>query len=540
MARSKRLRYWPWALAVALLAIAALLGPSYLAKLVRERSLQLMQQAAGPGGNVQIGSVMIELLPGNVAWDDVRIESDTTLQDRFQLHGHVGHLAVKGLSLWKLLVRNRVHVHSLLLQGADIELVTGKPPGGSSARKDNEGPEYLRVDSVILGQVAFRWKNRDENKPGLALRKGNVGITGLYIHLADRNTPQPWTFGAAYMNLDSVATALPPLYDLQLARLQLAHGDSLLQLQGVKLTSRKGPAQYGQLIPYEDDLINFNTDSITLHGLDLHALVLEHALQAGELRIGRTALHDFRDKTLPDQPFRNKPMPARLLRQLPISVCLDSLVVQHLDVDYHEKDTVSNRYGQVDFTGIQAVIHGICTRHPEKNPQMRLNARAMVYGNAPIRFQFITSIFDSSDHFSANASIGPLPFEAFNAMTNNLILARATAGQIKSIEYTLEANNIQGHGRVDMEYDGLKVVLLKHDGTKRENKLKSFLLNTLLHGNNLKENNGFRHGDYTVVRKQDRQVFNYLWGGLREGVVATVMPQAVLDVKDAVKGSKPK
>ncbi len=539
MTRSKSLRYWPWALAVGIVAIAALLGPSWLAKLVRERSLELMQEAAGPGGNVQIGSVVIELLPGNVAWDDIRIDSDTTLDGRFQLHGHVGHLAVKGLSLWKLLVRNRVHVQGLHLEQADMLLITGKAPGTERNATANNGPRYLRVDSVDLAEVAFRWKNRDGKKPGITLRKGNVGITGLYIDLGRGNTGQPWTFTSADMDLDSVTTALPPLYDLHLGRLQLVHKDSLLRLTGVQLASRKGPSDYGQVIRYEDDLINFNSDTIAVRGLHLHALVLQHALQAGELRIGRTALHDFRDKTLPDQPFSNKPMPARLLRELPITVCLDSLVVQHLDVDYHEKDTVSNRYGQVDFKDIQAVVHGICTLDPAKGPQMRLNARAMVYGNAPIRFQFITNIFDSSDHFSANASIGPLPFEAFNAMTNNLILARATTGQIKSIEYTLEANNIRGHGRVDMEYDGLKVVLLKHDGSKEENKLKSFVLNTLLHSKNLKESNGFRHGDYTVERKQDRQVFNYLWSGLREGVVATVMPQAVLDVKDAVKGKKP-
>jgi hypothetical protein len=145
-------------------------------------------------------------------------------------------------------------------------------------------------------------------------------------------------------------------------------------------------------------------------------------------------------------------------------------------------------------------------------------------------------VFDSTDHFSIRTHIGPLPFQVFNRMTNDLIMVRTTAGSIGGIDYTLEADENGAHGRVDLEYEDLVISITKRDGTGEKNKLMSFLANQLTRSRNVREGDSFRHGDFAIERLKDRQIFNYMWRGLREGMVTTVLPRVVADVKDVTDG----
>jgi len=115
------------------------------------------------------------------------------------------------------------------------------------------------------------------------------------------------------------------------------------------------------------------------------------------------------------------------------------------------------------------------------------------------------------------------------------LLVRTTGGTIGGIDYTFEANDNKGHGRVDIEYADLKLRIAKRDGSRDKNVFKSFLANQLIRSKNLRDSGNFRHGDFTVERSKDKQVFNYLWSGLREGMIETVLPQVVKDARSTVK-----
>lgn len=533
--------------ALLLVGIVAFLGPSVLAHVIRERSVKIMEQAAGPSSHITIGSVELDLIAGDLSWKDLHIEqridsADTswTYGRSVLIAGHVGRISVKGLSIWRLLVWKTMDMRSLTVTAPQLELITSdrKSHDVSDGKKSKDLVNTIRVDSLSLDSGSVIWRNVRPDRPSAITKQFTATAEGIHVVLPHRHVPFSFQFVSANVELDSTTAALPPLYDLHVAQLRIAHPDSILQLKDISLTSRLGPQDYGKVIKYETDLITFHTDSIGLHGLDFAALLNEKSLRAGEARISGTDLNDHRDKSLRDAPFKNKPLPARLLRSLPFTLCLDSLVVERLNVYYNEKDTVTTDFGQVGFTDINAVAHGICTLHPEQKPEMHLVANARVYEKAPIHFDFRTAIFDSSDHFSVKARIGPLPFKVFNAMTNDLLLIRTTAGTIGGVDYSLEADKDGAHGRVDMEYAGLKVRIAKRDGTREKNVFKSFLVNQAIRSKNIRADGNFRHGEFTIPRLEDHQIFNYMWRGLREGMMETVLPQVLKDAQAVIRPAK--
>jgi hypothetical protein len=530
-----------------LVGIVVLFGPDLLARVVRERSVRIMEQAAGPRSRITIGSVQLDLIAGDLSWKDMRIEqhidsADTswTYDRPVLIAGEVGRISVKGLSIWRLLVWKTIEMQSLAVMGPQLELITSDRNSHDAGEGKAAGNliNTIRVDSFSLDSGSLVWRNVRPDRPSAITKQFIAAATGIHVVLPHRRVPFTFQFVSANVELDSTVAALPPLYDLHIAQLRIAHPDSVLLLKGIALTSRFGPHDYGQAVPYEKDLFTFRSDSVGLRGLDLAALLNERSLRAGEARISGTDINDHRDKTLRNAPFRNKPMPARLLRALPFTVCLDSLVVDGMNVEYNEKDTVTSDFGKVAFSDINAVAHGICTLHPEQGPEMHLVATAYVYDKAPVHFDFRTALFDSSDHFSVKARIGPLPFRVFNAMTNDLLLVRTTAGTIGGVDYTLEADNERGSGRVDVEYANLKIRIAKRDGSREKNVLKTFLVNQAIRSKNIRADGNFRHGDFTVERVKDRQIFNYLWRGLREGMMETVLPRSLKDAQSALKTVK--
>ncbi|MBK9421173.1 MAG: hypothetical protein IPN44_08970 [Flavobacteriales bacterium] len=530
---------------VIIASAVAFFGPDLLASLVRDKTLKIMEEAAGPRSHVVVASVQLDLLAGDISWTGLRItqaidSADTSwsYHRSVLIAGDVGRLDVKGLSIRKLLLGKTLDMRSVRLHKPQLVLIASdrKPrTTDDSGTGDADIVHTIRLDSLMVDSGNVRWRNTRPDKPEASVQKFTLGASGIAIELPHGKTGFSLKFVTAAAEVDSLHAGLPPLYDLTAEHIRIAHPDSTFFIRNMELTSRKGPQEYKNALRYETDLTTFHTDSVRVGGLDLAAGLNSGTLAATTLRISGTKVLDFRDKTMTDAPYKVKPMPAKLLRDLPFGVRVDTLLVDGLDVEYNEKDVVTSAFGQLRFTNIIATVTGLDNTRPERKNKLRLVATARVYETAPVRFKFESAVFDSSDHFSARAHIGALPFTAFNAMTNDLLLVKATAGSIGGIEYTLDADKNKGHGRVDMEYSDLKVRIAKRDGAREKDGLKSFLANQLVRSKNLSGSN-FRHGDFTVERKKDRQIFNYMWSGLREGMMETVLPQAVKDVKAVASG----
>ena len=112
MAQTHRVRWTVLAIVLLVVGAGLLVGPNMLASAVRERTVKVMEQAAGPRSHITIDHVSLELIPGDITWSGLRIEqridsADTswTYGRSVLIAGKVGRIEVKGLSIWKLLNR---------------------------------------------------------------------------------------------------------------------------------------------------------------------------------------------------------------------------------------------------------------------------------------------------------------------------------------------------------------------------------------------------------------------------------------------------
>jgi hypothetical protein len=322
------------------------------------------------------------------------------------------------------------------------------------------------------------------------------------------------------------------------ATVALGDAGRSLQVTDARFKPRRGPKQYDKVVHFEVDLFDAHLDTLRMSGLDLGRFIKDRMLVLNTLRIAGADIRVYRDKTMPDEPYKEKPMPARALRELPLPICMDSLLVERWQVHYSEKNTLTPDFGQVEFSEINGVVTGLCTLDSASADTVFLRATAKAYDEADIAVEVETVVGDTNDIFILRAKIQGFRFSEFNRMTEDLVLARATSGTIGGVDFSMRASRERAVGRVDMEYDNMKIELLKTDGSGEPRKFMSAVANMVVHTRNLRSDPDFRHGDFTVDRLKDRSIFKYVWISLREGMVVTVLPGFADDLRQAQQAAK--
>ncbi|MEO8068348.1 MAG: hypothetical protein ABI599_11700 [Flavobacteriales bacterium] len=530
------------AIVAIVLVVIGLWLPGWLEGQVLRRSEALVARAAGPESRIRIDKVDLDLWRGDVQWTGVDIEQPISAErppaPGQRSSGTVEKVDVRGLSYWQLLVKGKLSMRSLRITRPHILLESSSDTLASAgAAAKEQSLSAFQSDTLIVDGGAFSMRKAATDTTTLSVDRIDIEVIGTKVQKI-QGSPLDVSIASASGQIRGISATLPPLQILHVDGVELSGNGTSLRITGTTLRPVKGPQDYQQMVKEESDLYDLRMDTAVLDGLDLGTLLSTRSLTASAARIAGVTADVFRDKTLPDNAYKHKRLPARMLRELPFKLRTDSVILDRWNVQYHEKNTLSSEYGAVSFADIHAVATGVSNLDTAGSDTLVITATARAYDRTQVHLLLRTAIMDPSDRFIVNATIGALPIGIFNRMTSDLVLARATAGTIGGVDLTMNATDERATGRVDMEYDNLELELLKQDGSGERRKFMSGLLNQVVHQRNLRSDPGFRHGDFDFERRKDRSFFNYLWTGLREGMITTALPGLLDDVRQIDQANK--
>ncbi|MFT3886214.1 MAG: hypothetical protein QM724_12540 [Flavobacteriales bacterium] len=212
-------------------------GHAWLERFVRERSVAIAEQACGPGSRITIDEVHIRLRSGLVRWTGVNIaqvqgpdDTTWTAERGLLISGHVDSIVVRGLSLWGLIARNTLHMRSFRVARPQLVLLSGHQQDTTATEAAPQKDlliHRIRIDSLLLDSGTVHLKRIGRNKSEVRSRI-DLSTRGLRIDLADKRHPFAVRFADGALRLRDIDAALPPLYDLHVDEVRIAHPDSLL------------------------------------------------------------------------------------------------------------------------------------------------------------------------------------------------------------------------------------------------------------------------------------------------------------------------
>jgi hypothetical protein len=112
--------------------------------------------------------------------------------------------------------------------------------------------------------------------------------------------------------------------------------------------------------------------------------ISEGIFTADHVAIRSTTIEVLRDKTLKDGPQPYRPLLGSLFRDLPPGTGVDTIVVQNLDVAYHEQVDRGRGFARIPFHGIAAQVIGARNDQAYEKCELRVQAECYVFEKTPV------------------------------------------------------------------------------------------------------------------------------------------------------------
>jgi hypothetical protein len=533
MSLSTRSKRW---LVLATVVLAVFAGLRYwrdhITRMVFERVAELAvkggYKATFQGVSLDIWEQHIHLTGLSIEPIEDRIDPDSASTFTIRASG----IDLRGVDIRALLRQKVLHVGHVVIHAPEIRHTfrtltekRTKQAGPDAPTGPPAGLQLIHVDTLQIIDATGHSQDRGKAVPAMSVADLDLLLADIAITSDAQGKPH-FDLGSARIAVHDAQAHVEPYYALRIDSMRVMVPEDSAVVFGLHFTPDVNAQEYHKHVKTQVELYKAKADTILLAGFDLAAKLDHGALMAGSLYIAGITVDIHRDKSLPlahDRP-RN-PMLTERIQTWEVPVSLAHIDVTRGRVTYHERLKLGEPYGSLTLGSITAQLTGITNMRTDGVTALHLQGNARLWNKALAKLDLRTTRSNGPTQVEIKVLMRELPAKELNRMTDELVHVRATEGRIHLVDMHMKGDDVSARGTVAMHYEGLHLELspeLRHAG------ILSFVANTVVRTSNMPDTKGYRVGHFKVDRRQETSVFNYLWLGLREGMMDVMLPPAVL------------
>jgi hypothetical protein len=526
---------------IILLLITIIIADNFVEKKLRERIDQQFNNNPGSVYSIEVEKIGISVFRASVVLENIAVSpkefimnDPDSVNDKSFFDVTIDSYELKGLAISKYFDENILIIEKVEVKGTQInyyhkpnkEKQKSKSSGLKSFfSKDFKGAVIKNLDII---DASVRFANAETKSDpwfeidSLSLRVKDIKFDSLTVSQA-----LPLSFSDLSIETRSFSVKSMKYNNVSTSEIHFNIKDSTLLVNGFSFIPSMTKDAYNKQIAYENDLFLVKADQICFKGLNIKDIIENKRIILKYVEIQEVYAGIYRDKTLPDPPYKEKLLFAGLVRKIPLTTHIDSLLILNSEIVYEEKQKLSDIPGKVNFDKLNLRIFNISndSLYLSDNDNMRiiLDARLMGQGNMKVWINVDLNSID--DKFKATGLLGPIPAIAFNKLTKNLLLAEIKLGAVQGAWFSFVADKEESFGELKIDYEDLKIVAWKLDKEKQA-KFLTFVGNKLIRKSNLKTGKNYRTGVISFKRFKDRGIPNYLWKSVQSGIISIIAPLA--------------
>ncbi|WP_156879254.1 hypothetical protein [Salinimicrobium xinjiangense] len=435
----------------------------------------------------------------NIYFNRYRLEDLKTSQDQFSIGAK--KVIFKGVSYSKLLFDGALVIDELEVQEPEIVQIRNRKKG-----EKKSSDEQVKIKRFFLSNGTFSSKESNTADASVYLRFPEVNLKPG----EDMGNLQ---FESYKVKLDSVWLKMNAEHYINIGSAEAE--DGRVKVSDFKIASFYPKPEFDRNIPYEKDRIDLKIPRITLQNLTFNKLNDTLHLTEPKMVISEAFLEIYRNKLLADDT-RRKPLYGELLRKAAVKLNFEQVQVENSEIIYEELVQEGRQAGVIRFSGVEGEINHLNNLR-DSLPEPKVSAQANFMRGTLVTLELDFPVFDDLSSFRASGGLGEIEGEALDPFIIP-VMDFQVRGEINDISFNFYGNDDVMEGDFTMDYDSLKVELLKDDGTKKRNIL-SALANLLVEN---KGEAGKQEHHIQVERNKQRSFWNFLWLGLRKGFIETV------------------
>lgn len=312
--------------------------------------------------------------------------------------------------------------------------------------------------------------------------------------------------------------------------------ENILEIHGLTIKSPYPKRRYGEVNKYHTDWILAKINKIKLENFDYNQFIQYDRFHATNIAIDTAEVRVYRDKRLPDPPYKYKALLSTLFAKLDADIKIDTLHLRKVDITYREQTKFSPDPGKISFKSLYATGYQLTNDSSllAQNPYFIVDARADVMGKAKIDAHMVFNLENENDLFTFSADVESFAAPLLNPVFEGVLPAKISAGQVKKIALQFSATDERARGTVDFEYKDLEFELFDDPDHKIKSIITTQIAKTALRSKNVKEENNYEQGEIYFERRKDKFIFNYWWNSLKSGLIDALLS----DTADAVLKSR--
>ncbi len=420
-------------------------------------------------------------------------------------------VSLKGLDYWSYIRNNRLIIDKIEIHSPEI--VMKKSSEEEEQAQDPGEKRDILVKQLNAFNGIYRLQHNDSAGNAVFLRFPELKFSGIKIDSATRRKGLPFEYEAYSFKGDSLRATMNAEHFIAAEEFSIQNGNT--SITSFKIQSYLDKTEFDRSIPYEKDRISLTVENITMDSLQFSLKRDTLFLKNPSLAITGADLEIYRNKLLPDDP-RTKTLFSEKMRESPVKFNFKQVKVAGSKIQYEEKVKETGPPAKVIFTDIEGTVENLVNTHMNREdfPRTTVKAGALFMGGTSVTVDWSFNATNHNNKFLISGKFATVPGELMNPLLKPSLGVEAE-GALESASFTFTGNEDAAVGDVRVIYDRFKINVMQDEGRKK-NKLLSALANLFVDNTGLSEQ---RTHNVEFTRDKNKSFWNYVWKGLKKGVI---------------------
>lgn len=397
------------------------------------------------------------------------------------------------------------------------------------------------LDEFIIKDASITVHNVESNKDLILFKGFKFNLTNAFMDSETIKRFSPFNYDNIEFSAKTLYLDLSEDFTVSTQNLYFNAERNTTTLSELKVSPKYSQKAFSKKYTIQKEWVALTLNELQITNIDFEKLIEEGNVQVGRLNLEKANLGLYKDKTKPEPPFKKKLLPVSVIKQVPFSFSIDTVVVNNSIITINEKSALSEKVGELSINALNVSLLNLTndsTRITNGQGTMFVNAQAMIMNSAPTTFQATFDLNSSVDQHFVKASVGKTDATVFNKVLEPMMLIKVKSGEIEHIDLSYSGDDSACQGTIDFEYKDFKIDIYNSEDHSKKQGLLSLAANTVIKSTNLKENdNSYTQGVIKAERLQNKSIYPYIWHAVQSGIVYTMVP-ALSKIKKDEKAAR--
>jgi hypothetical protein len=463
----------------------------------------------------------VHLFTGTMTFSEVQVSLQNKMDQKQHTKVTSNQLIVEGFKYWDYLFKNKIHLAAIKTKSPEVSYHQNlfNPSDSTNTSKDQGVAlnKAVLVDKLSIDQAKISIFDNTQDSTLLHVPSISVTVDSLGFDSETLKNRLPVTYSNYQATADSVFLKVSPFENLKTGPLTIK--DRQATVNSIRLATKYSIPKHTKLLEKERDHFDVTLASLNIQNIDFGFSGRQFYSSCTKIILDKVDATIYRNKLVADDNT-TKPLYSKMLRELPIALTVDSLLINKSAIRYEEKVNAEQPPGAIYFENLEAVIENLGNTYP-KEQQTNIKVTSKFMNSTPVSIDWNFDVNDTNDAFTFKADLETLEAEELNSFTKPNLLAELE-GTVDQTYLSIYGNSNQSEIDMRIKFDNFKVDLLE-DNRKNEKTLLSGIVNLFVKNDSKGDSQGFTKGNASVQPDKTKSFFNYLWLNIRAGLKACLL-----------------